>query len=331
VPDDALAEAVLQTYGVSMHQVREAFELLEGSFVKRVRNATAQTWQVHHPSMIEALQEELSTKSSQLVLYLQSARMPVILRDTTTVSPAPNSRLVFLPDSVYPYLLTRFQSAGKYEFASVAQYLAHRASDELLLALEAACPDLLDRALAIIPEPYGEDTAPSLAMRLYRVRGASLLGEKRRWALIEALAESVDDYGWAGFLDINDINSIVPELIAGFLKGELENGFHSFKSLYDWHAGDLSSTDHIDSALEALNIHASRLQKALSSANLLSNDAKASLASAKEYYEGRLHERRAEIEENEERRAEYYEDEWKERWHEERYEREFGRFADIDE
>lgn len=331
VPDDALAEAVLRTYGVSMQQVREAFELLEGSFVKRVRNATAQTWQVHHPSMIEALQEELASKSSQLVLYLQSAQLPAILRDTTTLLPSPNSRLVFLPDSVYPYLLTRFQSASKNALEAVAHYLARRASDEFLLALEAACPEMLDRALAIVPEPYGDDVAPSLAMRLSRVRGANLIGETRRWGLIDALATSVDDYGWIAFLDMEGLSNIVPEFVDEFLKSELKNSFHSFERLYDWHAGDLSSADHVDSALETLETHAKRLQKALSYADLLSNDAHAALASAKAYCEGRLLERRSKIEEYEEQRAEYNEDEWKERWHEERYEREQGRFADVDE
>jgi hypothetical protein len=47
VPDDALAEAVLRTYSVSMQQVREAFELLEGSLIKRTRSATSQVWQTH--------------------------------------------------------------------------------------------------------------------------------------------------------------------------------------------------------------------------------------------------------------------------------------------
>jgi len=45
----------------------------------------------------------------------------------------------------------------------------------------------------------------------------------------------------------------------------------------------------------------------------------------------RLAERRSEIEENEERYAEYMQDEWKERYDEERYELENGRFSDVDE
>jgi hypothetical protein len=86
VPTDALADAVLTTYGVAMQEVRDAFEMLEGSFVKRVRSGTKQSWSLHHPSMIEALQEEMRAKSSQLLLYLQSARIEAVFRDTTMLA-----------------------------------------------------------------------------------------------------------------------------------------------------------------------------------------------------------------------------------------------------
>lgn len=45
----------------------------------------------------------------------------------------------------------------------------------------------------------------------------------------------------------------------------------------------------------------------------------------------RLSEKRAEIEENDERRTDHMQDEWKERYYEERFELENGRFADVDE
>jgi hypothetical protein len=83
VPASAIPPAILDSYGVTAIQVREALELLEGSLVKRERIASSQHWQLHHPSMIEALQQELVGLSSKMLLYLQSARLAAVLRDTT--------------------------------------------------------------------------------------------------------------------------------------------------------------------------------------------------------------------------------------------------------
>jgi hypothetical protein len=51
----------------------------------------------------------------------------------------------------------------------------------------------------------------------------------------------------------------------------------------------------------------------------------------KESLDSRLSERHAEIEEGEQRRADAYEDDWRERYYEDQYELEHGRFADVDE
>ncbi len=331
VPDDALAEAVLRTYAVSMPQVREALELLEGSLVKRVRQATAQTWQLHHPSMIEALQEELASKSSQLVLYLQSARLGAILRDTTTLPPAADSRLVFLPDSVYAYLVRRLQNADKQSAEAVGDFLTGRASDKLLRAIDSNSPGLLDRALAVAPEPEGSDAAPQLAVRLGRVSGAQLLDDRRRAIVVDALRASVKDSGWLGFIEIEGFRDVLPGFVEEFLREELAGGFGSIKTLYRWYAQDLSSIDHVDSALDALDTQATRLRTGLSDSGLSSDGAQAALTAAKGACDGRLQELKAELEEDEERRADHEQDEWKERSYEQSYELENGRFADVDE
>lgn len=331
VPDDALAEAVLRTYAVSMPQVREALEMLEGSLVKRVRQGTAQTWQLHHPSMIEALQEELASKSSQLVLYLQSARLDAILRDTTTLPPAADSRLVFLPDSVYTYLVGRLLNADWHSTEAIGHFLAGRASDTLLRAIDSTDSDLLDRALAVVPEPEGSDSAPQLAVRLGRVGGAQLFDDRRRAIVVDTLRASVEDSGWLGFLEIEGLRDVLPGFVEEFLRGELAGGFNSIETLYRWYAQDLSSTAHVDSALDALDTQATRLRTGLSKSWFSSDSAQGAITAAKGVFDERLEEVKAEIEGNEERRAEDQQDEWKERWYEERYELENGRFADVDE
>lgn len=347
VPDDALTEAVLKTYGVSMQQIRASFETLEGSLVSRVRSATTQFWRLHHPSMIEALQEELVKKSSHLVLYLQSARMSAILRDTTMlprdadrhVTPVGHllegfySRLVFLPATVYKHLVNRFSSTAKSELDAIACYLAERASDEFILAMEAGCPELLNRALAVVPEPGGARGAPYLAVRLSCVCGANLFPDTRREIVVQALTRAVEDTGWASFLEVEGIQKAIPHFYNEFLKNEVSNGFRSMGRLYSWHAHDLSSIDHVNSASDDLSAQAAWIDRALQEADLNSHSAKSALTWIIAGFDDSLEESMSKIVEEEEYEAALAEayGEPEESWQEERHELEHGRFADVDE
>ncbi len=329
VADGAVADAVLRTYGVSIHAVRDSLEALEGSLVKRVRQATSQTWQLHHPSMIEALQEELAARSAQLALYLQSANLHAVLRDTTTEVPAPGSRLLFVPDAAYEHLMPRILSADALSIGSIASYLADRASSALLRAVDNTDPTLLDRALSVVPEPEGTEAAANLAVRLQRE--SALFGERRRKLVANTLREAAEDFGWCGFLDIDGLQDALPGFEKAFVDEELEHSFSSTLRLYDWYAQDLSSAEHVDSALEAIEAHCVRLREALQRSATWSEVAARRLDAMKARLDEQFSERRVEIEEYEERRADYMEDEWKERYYEERYELENGRFSDVDE
>jgi Restriction endonuclease len=329
VTDGAVGDAVLRTYGVSIHAVRDSLDALEGSLVKRVRQATSQTWQLHHPSMIEALQEELAARSAQLALYLQSANLHAVLRDTTTELPAPGSRLLFVPNAAYEHLLPRLLAANAQTIDGIASYLADRASSELLRALDNADPTLLDYALSVEPEPEGADAAARLAVRLHRDSG--LFGERRRELVEDALREGVESSGWCGFLDVEGLELALPELERNFVLAELEQSFPSMLRLYDWYAQDLSSIEHIDSAMEAIDAHYTRLREALQRGEAWFDSAGRRLAAVKDSCTGRLSERRTDIEEDAERYADHMHDEWKERYYEERYELENGRFSDVDE
>ncbi len=329
VADGAVADAVLRTYGVSIHSVRDSLEALEGSLVKRVRQATSQTWQFHHPSMIEALQEELAERSAQLALYLQSANLHAVLRDTTTNASPRGSRLLFVPDAAYEHLLPRLLTANAQTIDSIASYLADRASSALLRGVNDTDPTLLDRALSVVPEPEGADAAANLAVRL---QGESTLFDERRRRLVEdALREAAEESGWCGFLDVDGLRDALPGFEWAFVEGENESAFSSAPRLYDWYAQDLSSVEHVDSALEAVEAHCTRLREAFQRSGRWSEAIATRLDAVKARLDERLSERRAEIEEDEEQRADYMQDEWKERYYEERYELENGRFSDVDE
>lgn len=329
VADGAVADAVLRAYGVSTHAVRDSLEALEGSFVKRVRQGTSQVWQLHHPSMIEALQEELAARSAQLALYLQSAKLHTVLRDTTTEVPRPGTRLLFVPDAAYEHLLPRLLTANAQSIDSVASYLADRASSALLRAVDNADPSLLDRALSEIPEPEGADAAANLAVRLQQE--STLFDGRRRKLVEDALRGAVEDSGWCGFLDIEGLRDALPGFEKVLVEEELGRSFSSAQRIYDWYAEDLSSVEHVDSALDAIEAHCVRLREALQRSAMWSKATAAQLDTVQVRLEERLFERRAEIEENDERYADYMHDQWKEQYYEERHELKYGRFADVDE
>jgi NurA-like 5'-3' nuclease len=115
------------------------------------------------------------------------------------------------------------------------------------------------------------------------------------------------------------------------LQGQLSNEFASFDKLYDWFAQDLSSRDHIQSALEGLDSHANLLRELLSGATLLTDEVARKISENKKHYDDKLNEKLAEIEDAEDRKADMQRDDWSGRWQEHRYEAENGRFADVDE
>ncbi|HEV7668750.1 MAG TPA: hypothetical protein VGS22_09515 [Thermoanaerobaculia bacterium] len=329
IPDDALADAVLATYAVSMPQVRDAMEILEGSLVKRVRQNTTQTWQLHHPSMVEALQEELASKSSQLVLYLQSARLRTIFRDTTTVESPSNSRLVFIPETVYRLLVERLFGAGSDYIGAIADYLGSRASDSFLLAVDGYSTDLVDRCLDLEPDPDGSDGGAKLVVRLVRIGGGELLGDRRKETLIEALKSSIDDYGWLGFLDINGIYEAIPDFVSEFVEREMSSGFRSIETSYDWYSQDLSSKDQVYSAVESIYAHAARLRIGLEITGHWSDSIQAILEERRRVFERRLDD--YEVDDYDERYKGSGSGEWETRWNGRPPGAESGRFSDVDE
>jgi hypothetical protein len=328
VPDDALSDTVLKTYSVSMREVREALEQLDGSFVKRVRQETKQSWQVHHPSMIEALQQELASKSSGLALYLQGARLPAILRDTTTLPPPSDSRLVFLPETVYESLCSRLCGAGARELENVGEYLADRASDELLRTIDVRHPNFLDQAVAIVPEPNGPEVSARLAVRLHKVAGGHLFRSGRQEIVKRTLLEAVEESGWLGFVWEEDLPAALPGFLEALIRAECEQEFPSMEKLYNWCAQDLSEVEHIESAMDILETQETRLLDALSRVTSTDKHAGA-VRGVKAYYVDRLEERRERVEESRRERWERNYDDWKDRGG--YLEHESGRFADVDE
>jgi hypothetical protein len=288
----------------SMAQVREALESLEGSLVKRVRQATKQRWQVHHPSMIEALQQELASKSSQLSLYLQGALLPAILRDTTALPPAADSRLVFLPETVYPILCARLSKGGEAEADDVAAYLADRASDALLLALDATDRTVLDELLSVVPRPDGAEGTAKLAVRLSRVTSREIFAGDRQERAKRALLDAVDESGWLGFVEIDGLRHALPGFLEECLGLECDQGFPCMEKLFDWYTEDLPAEAL---SLEGLETQVTRLADSLVRLGISTPKDEEALAGIKTRLQERVEGRQAEAEERDDYGDYYYE------------------------
>jgi hypothetical protein len=336
VPDpvstSSVPNSILTERGLTLHQIRKSFEQLEGSLLKKVRVGNEQVWQVHHPSMIEALHAELGAKSSELSLYVESAQVRVLLRDSTCVpSESKNSRLIFLPSTVYPLLASRLSMGASVGWEKVGEYLIERSSDELLMLLTKEQPIVLENVLRHPPDPGEPDVAARLAVRLSRVLPTSLLRTEWLARVVESIDKSMGDHGWLGCLDVDGFEPLASVQMKAILERDTQNRFPSFDKLFDWHADNLGMPSECGHTIEVIKAHANRLREWSAYYGVLQDGDSQQIESQQTHYVNRLQERLTELEEHEEAKADYYADEWKERWQEERFEIENGMFRDVDE
>ena len=331
VPDEAISSVVLDSFDASRQKIRDAFEMLEGSLVKRSRHSARQIWQLHHPLMIEAMQEEYARRPSRIVLYLEGTELMTLLRDTTTLEPPENSRLVFVPDTVYKILVKRLESTDRDSSESIASYLVERSSDSFVAVIDALNPEILDRALALVPSPEVTSWAPELAVHLKRV---GLLGERRKGIVAKALRESLEECGWLSFLEVRGFSSALPGFTEEILRTQAVAGFPCIEALNEWLSADLSSAGHVEVAIEAANTQQDNLRAGLVAAGYPEALVQGAVDAAQSHID-RLHERWESEEAEEFLRAEMRSDEsfadedWRDsQW---QYQRHEDRFADVDE
>lgn len=121
---------IAASYSVDLSDIRRALEILRGSLTKLNTIGSKRVWQVHHPSMIDAMHLHIRAHESMLDLFIVAAPLEVLLRDCATVE-APNRLLV--PETMYPRLLMRVLTAGaaaacEYIGAQSAQFIVHAIS-----------------------------------------------------------------------------------------------------------------------------------------------------------------------------------------------------------
>jgi len=324
VPEEHVSQDLRRAYGVDLGEVRRALERLEGTFSRRQPGPTGNTWRLHHPSMTEALQTRLRSSSAYFELYLRGAELKALLRDTSTLG---SERLVLIPQQFFPLLVDRLTGADA--TSEVVRYLVRRGSDAFLRFFERTVPDRLDELLVSEATPGEPDDAVELGCRLNEL---DLLTETRRESLWTSVQEAFEQSGAYGFLEVEGMPEMFGvERTRAFLAAEVDGGYEGFARLYDWLTEDMSSVDAAEQGLEVLERYHAAAAPLFSALGVLQEVGRRDLEAHVQYVAGRLQEKRAEIEDNDARRAEYHYDHYKESWREERYELEHGLFSDVDE
>lgn len=176
VTEAALSPVLRSTFSVEVASVRRSLRRLEGSLVRLERSGNDAHWKVHHPTMLEALQETLASESTLLDLYVAGASFRALARDSTMV--LKEARRVFIPSSLYHAFACRLAAerdgSDRMAMDYLAEFLATRATDTFIRLLVDAFPDVLEAALSVGPDQADEeDLGVEFAIRL---RGLHLAG-----------------------------------------------------------------------------------------------------------------------------------------------------------
>lgn len=327
IPESAVAPNVLQTFGVTVQQVRLSFEALEGSLVKRTRDGVDQLWQVHHPSMIEALQSELALKSSQMKLYLQAAKLSVILRDTTTIGKSPDTRRVFLPRSLFEDLAIRFATAPSDSLESIGAYICTKGADELVEYIANAHSSLIGALLALPSERT--DVPVELALRLDQILQPGLFPH---WRLIaeQSLMHAYERHACLDFLKIPGALVLFETLSRVIMNQEVNDGFPSFEAIYEVLVRDARSSESVDEIAQTMDDLYGAIDQTLDLLEIPIHANSGTLAYEFGRIERKLSDVRSEIEGNEAARDDQAYEDYRDARYERRFEAESSRFSDVD-
>lgn len=331
LPEDSVSALVCDNFGVSRAAVADALETLEGSLVKQVRAGTRLTWQLHHPSMFEALQAQFGSTRSRLELFVSGARPNALLRDTTTHPDTSNTHLIFLPETVYPQLITRLASLSSTRAEALAEYLVERASDKLLWMLQAESPLTIDRAVAATAGPDGTDPGARLAIRLHMLGGERLMPAGRGELLRLALLGELHATGWSGWLEVSDISLVLPNIVSEVLAQESQTGWSSPRALVAYWDTDTTTSEEVRSVHENLEAHTQRLYRHIEHEKGFDPSEASRLRSLAEELLARLEHEADSLEASEAEQAQYDEDRAQDGYYSQNAENGAGYFSDVDE
>jgi hypothetical protein len=158
-PITSVPVAIERAYGVTVADICQALTDLQGSLTKTSEIGGYTVWQVHHPSMIDAMHHLLRDVETMRALFVEAAPLDVVLRDCSTTK---ESHRVFVSKSLYPALFSRVLAAQPLDAAS----FLIRQNTEFLAHVMEVDPGALASIMGSAYEVQGEHLGIRLLMEL---------------------------------------------------------------------------------------------------------------------------------------------------------------------
>ncbi|MBE5314912.1 MAG: hypothetical protein H4O13_05850 [Xanthomonadales bacterium] len=207
IGSDSRISLVCDKYGVRHGDVNEALSQLDGSFILQKPDGNFRIWTFAHPTIADALADILRDRPDLLQLYIQGARVEVLLSEAVCDGAAVVQDAIVIPESSNDLLVVRIvEMADEVRLNKVLfSFLALRASDAVLRQVFSANPSIIRRKsesawriradgrvrtfarlhkLGLLPEDLREDVSRQLEDALLHHQDASLLDYEDLLALL---------------------------------------------------------------------------------------------------------------------------------------------------
>jgi len=186
--DDRIS-LVCDKFGVKQGDVNDALVQLDGSFILQKPDGSARIWTFAHPTIADALAEILRDRPDLLELYIQGARVEVLLAEATCEGAAEVPDAIVIPASSNELLVVRIvEMADEATLNKILfGFLATRASDVVLREVVAANPDIVRRKSG----PHWRVLADGRIMLFARLHQLRLLSEDLREEVADELERAL--------------------------------------------------------------------------------------------------------------------------------------------
>jgi hypothetical protein len=319
-PVQFVPPAVSIAYGVKVDDVRRALERLKGSLTKLSVVGKNRVWQVHHPSMIDAMHRTLKEHGAMLDLFIEAAPVEVVIRDCSTIE---SEHKLFVPETLYKNLFCRLQTVGP----SIAAAFIENQCEEFLRFILSAYPDELSHLMGNAFDKEGRHYGMRLLVQIRDVL------EVEFDAGTKAIEQSLEDALWSNacvesvFSEEYEIpidDTIIRKCLRLY-STRFEGTIDSFLNFADNHSKNYSEIDDVLSHLCGFYYALEDVVK-----NILSHKENQDFRNSTHY----IFDRAKEDLEEKIRRLDFYREEQADEWRHEQHERteegDTGMFSDVD-
>lgn len=247
---------VISAYKTELSQIRQALTAMKGSFVRHETGDDRKYWTLHHPSMVDALQNALKENEELIDLYVAAAELRQLCRESTCLVDT-HDRLLFLPANTYDVLIRRFREDCVRDVSEyLIIFLAQRASNALLEKIVAEWPELLQKGFSKVFSNVDICATFDLYTRLHDLN-PSILTETIKDSFENAIFDNALDFGSFHVFGADRFVDLRQDLILKLLNELIEDDGQALWNFYDGARDSIETSDQIDDILGEIieNIH----------------------------------------------------------------------------